>query len=325
MSYTKEQAEMLALLVLMGCAVIVLSFLYLVKPNFATIAECKAELKKADAEIANLNKAKVTLARLQKERDSVVAAIRNGEGAVFAGLEVNPPLSDVCVRAANEVNLKPAYGAQTSKSLLEFRERAADGKEVARHYDDVQRTLDVHSSDFFTLCRFLSAVENANKGLRVTHLEIGNESLEQQEQEKGEVRSKIELSMLGIREGERTLGEVIDVSGYKDFDVGQKRNPFGPAGGVSAISEDPGRRIKEILSRLKITGIWSDRLILEVAKDRSITVQQNQTFAVAGLKMVYVAGSADSFLFEAVDYGKRYKITTNWRGEVKTVTEEDEK
>jgi len=324
MKYTKEQAEMLALLVLMGCAVVVLSFLYLVKPNFAAVAQYKSELQKTESEIATLSNATVAVAKAQKELETLTATIQRGEKAVFSGLETDPPLSEICVRAATELNLKPAYGVQTSTALLEFAEPGHDGKPVTRHYDEVSRTLDIHSADFFTLSRFLSAMEKANEGLRVTHLEISNSALSPKEQDEGKVKAKLELGMLGIREGQRSP-EPIDVSGHQDFDVAQKRNPFGPPGGSLAVAKDPLRGVKDVLSRVKVTGIWSDKLIIEIQGGGSVTLNTDETFVLAGITLRYVSGSAESFVFDAVDYGKRYKLTTNWKGQVRTVTEEEAK
>jgi len=324
MKYTKEQAEMLALLVLMGCAVIVLTFLYLVKPNFAKAAQSKQELTKIEAEIATLHKATLELAKAKKEMETLTGKVERGEGAIFSGLETNPPLTQVCVQAATKLNLKPAFGAQITSPLLEFSDKGTDGSRVTRHYDEVLRTLDIQSADFFSLCRFLAGVENANEALRVTHLEFENLTLDPKDQEKGNVKAKIELSMLGIREAGGELPK-IDVSGSEQFDVAQKRNPFGPAGGRLVAIQDPLKNIKDTLSGIRATAIWSDTLMMAVPGTGSITVMKGETFVVGQMKMEYVSVSADSLVFEAVDYGKRYKLIINSKGQVKSVTEEEVK
>lgn len=324
MKYTKEQAEMLALLVLLGCAVVVLSFLYLVKPNFAKGAEYKRELNKTQVEMGKLDKAKVELAKARKESEGLGALIANGEKKVFSGLETAPPLTKTCVDAATTLKVKQALGAETMNPLLEFTERGQDGRRETRHYDEVQRTLDIESVNFLTLGRFLAAVENANEGLRVTQLELGNLSLESNDQEKGTVKAKIELSMLGIREA----GEAppaIDVSGSRLFDERGKRNPFGPAGGMTIPIDDPLKYVKTLLGAVKVTGVWGDELIMNIPDKGSLTVKKNRPFVLGGTKLKYLSGAADSYVFEAVDHGKRYKLNTNWSGQVKNITEEEVK
>jgi hypothetical protein len=316
--YTKEQAEMLALLVLMGCAVVVLTFLYLVKPNFAAMSESKAELEKTEAEIAELSKAPVELAKAAKERDALTATIEKGEKAILAGLAIDPPLTQVCLEVANKLGLKPAFGVQSPNVLLEFKERATDGTQVTRHYGEVSRTLDIHSADFLALYRFLSGVEKANDGIRVTHLEIGNKALSPQDQEAGKVKAKVKLSMLGIREGERSAPpEVKDIG---EFD---ERNPFAPAAapGGGGSSQD----LVRVLKGIRVTAIWSDRLMMEVPGSGSIEATKGKTFVVGKMKMRYVSGAGDTFVFETADLGKRYKLITNWRGQVKKVEEEETK
>ncbi len=324
MKYTKEQAEMLALLVLMGCAVVVLTFLYLVKPNFAAMATSKAELKKTEAKIAELGKASVALAKANKEKEEVTATIESGEKAILSGFAIGSPLYQVCVQAANKLKLELAFGVQRPGQLLEFKERTADGTQITRHYDEVSRTLDIHSGDFLTLCRFLSAVENANAGMRVTHLEIGNKSLEATEQNAGKVTAKVELSMLGMREGERPPPPV--VGEIEDFNV---HNPFGPEGGTTGDVEKA--KIMDVLKGIKITGIWPEKLMMEVplsgttTKSPTTTAKKGGTFVAQGWKIKYVSRAAGSLVFEAVDDGKRYRAFTNYKGHVIKVIEEEAK
>ena len=324
MKYTKEQAEVLALLVLMGCAIVVLAFLYLVKPNFEAVAASNKELKKIETEIEQLGKPTLDLAKAKKEMGSLMGIIEHGEGAIFPGLETNPPLTQICIQAAGKLKLKTELGAQTKDPLLEFKERGTDGTQVTSHYDEVRRTLDIPSVNFFTLCRFLSAVESANEGLRVTHLNFDNQKLDPQDQENGNVKAKVELSMLGIREGEGEPTD-IDVSVSEELDVGQKRNPFGPPGKGPGPVEDPLRNIKDVLKGIKILGVWSDELLMDVPGMPSITVRRGETFVIGKTKLKYVSKVGDSHVFEAVDYGKRYTLITNWKGQVKTVTEEEVK
>lgn len=316
--YTKEQAEMLALLVLMGCAVVVLTFLYLVKPNFTAMASSKAELEKTEAEIAELSKAPVELAKAKKESDALTATIEEGEKAILTGLAVDPPLTKVCAEVANKLALNPAFGVQSSGVLLEFKERAADGTQVTRHYGEVSRTLDIISADFLSLCRFLSGVEKANEGITVTHLEIGNKSLSPQDREAGKVKAKVKLSMLGIREGERATPP--EVKAIEEFD---ERNPFGPAKvkGAERGSQD----ITQVLKGIRVTAIWSNRLIMEVPGSGNVEVTKGKTFLVGKMKIRYVSGAGDTFVFEMADSGKRYRLVTNWRGQVKKVEEEETK
>ncbi len=323
MKYTKEQAEMLALLILLGCAVVVLSFLYLVKPNLQKASTSKKELTKVQAEIAKLSQTKVKLAKAKKELEELEALVNDGEGKVFSGLETASPLTRMCVDAATTLSVKQALGVETTNPVLEFNSRGPDGRQESWHYDEVRRTLDIESVNFLTLGSFLAAVENANEGLRVTQLDLGNALVESDDRENGRVQAKIELSLLGIREPGDAPPEV-DVSGSKLFDAGQSRNPFGPAGGMT-IPTDPLKYAKMLLNKLKVTGEMGDILMMEVPQHGTVTVSKGQIFVLGGTKLKYISGGADSVVFEAVDHGKRYKLNRDWSGQVKNITEEDVK
>jgi hypothetical protein len=332
MRYTKEQAQMLALLVIMGCAVVVLSFLYLVKPNFAAAAKSRKELKKTEAEIGTLNHAPVALAKAKKEMESLTATVDQGEKAVFGGMELVSPLSQICVQAGTMANVRPAYGEQTTTQLLDFAERGDNpaGAGQTKHYDEVSRTLDIRSADFFALCRFLTAVEGANPGLRVTGLKMDSTTLDDQSQSQGKVNANLELSLMGVREGQapEPSGVVVDAAA---FDFGENRNPFGPPSGTAGPADNPLVRCKEALRRMKVHGVMADWLLIEVPgrtptgqpTTQRLKLTKGQTAVIGGTKMKYVQGSGDSFVFEATGEGVRFTVETNYKGEVTTIKEEE--
>ena len=330
MKYTKQQVEMLALLVIMGCAVVVLAFLYMVKPNFVAIAKCKKGLNKTESAMAKLNGAPAAMAKAKKEMDSLTDTIERGEKAVFSGLEAGPPLTSICVQAARALNPKPAYGEQTDRQLLEFAQRGTDGKPLTRHYDEVSRTLDVHGVNFFDLCRFLSAVESTNEGLRVAHLQIDTVTLEPEAQGRGKVSAKFELSLLGIREGKQP--EEIAVGGPEGFSPGSKRNPFGAPGVAMEPTVDPLVRLRETLKRLRVQGVWGNLLIVEMPVrtrtgdevTESLRMSKGETFVLAGVEVKYAGGTGETFVFEATKHAVRFVLETNFRGEVKRVIKQEE-
>lgn len=335
MKYTKEQAEMLALLVLMGCAIIVLSFLYLVKPNFTRLALSRKELKKTEAAIGKLSPAPVMLAKAKKETEELTATVEQGEKAIFTGTETGSPLSKLCVQAATVLNLKPAYGEQSNKQLLEFSERATDGSQTTKHYDEVSRAMDVRAASFVDLCRFLGAMEHANAGVRVSDLKVDSLTLDSQSQSQGKVNANIEVTLLGIREPRQGGGEQAVVAALSPdvFDVGEKRNPFGPPGGSWESAKDPLEAVREMLKKTKVTGISGASLLIEVpAKSasgqdtvRSLSVQKGQTFALGQAKVKYVEEAGDRFVFEVMEQKVRFTIETNYRGVVTTLKEEEVK
>jgi len=334
MKYTKEQAQVLALLVIMGCAVVVLSFLYLVKPNFEVAAESNNEMKRTETAIGKLSHAPVALAKAKNEIESLAATIERGEKAVFAGMELAFALSQICGQAGTALNLKPASGEPTTTELLEFSQRGSDGTQETKHYDEVSRTLDIGSVDFFSLCRFLGAIEEANQGLRVTGLQIESGSLDPQLQGEGKVSTSLELSLAGMREGEppETSTMVVNISS-DPFDVGERRNPFGLPGGLWDPEDDPLLRGKEALRRMKVKGIMAEWLLVEVpartrsgqATSRILRLREGQTAVIGGTKMKYVQEAGDSFVFEATGHGVRFIVETNYKGEVTTIKEEEVK
>jgi hypothetical protein len=340
MKYTKEQAEMLALLVVMGCALIVLSFLYLVKPNFVAMAHSRRQVKKTESDIGKLSHAPVSLAKAKQEEAELKEVIQRGETSIFSGTETGSPLSEILVQAATALNLKPAYGEQSNRQLLEFSERAADGSQATRHYDEVFRTMDIRAATFFDFSRFLGALEHANKGVRVSGLKIDSQSLDPESREQGKVNATIEVTLLGFRE-ERAAdsepgperGAVVASVSPEVFQVGDKRNPFGPPGGMWEPTTDPLLAIREMLKNTKVNGVIAEWLLLDVpartpgglATSRSLRLQKGQLFALGQAKMKYVEQAGDRFVFEAIDEGVRFTVETNFRGVVTTLKEEDAK
>lgn len=340
MKYTKEQAEMLALLVVMGCAIIVLSFLYLVKPNFAAMAQSSKELRKTESELGTLSHASLALAKAKQEEEELNATIEQGEQAVFSGIETGSPLSEILVQAATAVNLKPAYGEQSSRQLLEFTERAADGSEVTEHYDEVLRTMDIRAATFFDFGGFLAAMEHANKGVRVSGLKIDSQSLDSESRDQGKVNATIEVTLLGIREEAPRVGEqsegrgaVLAAISPDAFSVGEKRNPFGPPGGLWEPTADPLSAVREMLRKTKINGTIGEWLLVDVPArspggletSRSLRLQKGQMFLLGQAKMRYVEQAGDRFVFEAIEEGVRFTAETNYRGVVTTLKEEEVK
>ncbi len=334
MKYTKEQAQMLALLVIMGCAVVVLLFLYLVKPNFAAAADSQKELQKTETEIGKLNHASVVLAKAKSEEESLTATIDRGEKAVFAGMELVSPLSQICVQAGTVLAVKPAYGEQTTEEVLEFSERDEQEGQVLRHYDEVSRTLDVRAVDFLTLCRFLGAVEGANEGLRVTGMKIESSKLEPQVQSQGKVNANLELSLVGVREGTPPDSSALLVNPAEaglDMAATSARNPFGPPGGLWVPPEDPLVGCRETLRRMKLQGVMGDWLLVEAPAmatggqpaAQNLRLKKGQTLVIGNVKMKYVEAAGDSFIFEATGHGVRFVAETNYKGEVTTIKEEE--
>jgi len=325
MKYTKEQAEMLALIVLMGCAVLVLSFLYLVKPNFDTIAQKGRKLKETEEKSYKLRTMVRALGEANKDREMLSEIISRGEDAVSRGVgTIARPLFTVLLDVVDKVDLKYDWAepGREKPPLVTYTVRGEDGMERL-HYEEEVRVLHFDSAvDFRAFWRFVRAVENANAGLRVTRLEINNEKVTTtEERDAGKVTGSVDVTMLGIREG---VPKHIDVKAPSEF---EGRNPFGPAEGATVdVKKD---EIMAVLKRIKVRGISPDRLMMEVpvsgstTKSRSTTVRIGRTFVAQGWRMKYVLRRAadSSLVFEAVDDGKRYRVFTNHLGQVRKVIE----
>jgi len=330
MRYTKEQAEMLALLVLAGCAVLVLSFVHLVKPQLAAAAKSQRGFEKMEMDIGKLSRASTDLAKAEKEKRSLIGTIESGEGAVFGGMEAGSPLSQICAQTGVAVGVKPAYGEETRRELLEFSEKRADGTQTKRHYDKVSRMLEVRSVDFFSLCDFLEAAEQANEGLRVSGLRIESTSLDPTLKSQGTVNANVGLSLLGIREGEPPDPSTLVVNAPSSPDVAGKRNPFGPAQERRQTADDPLASAKELLKKIKVSGTIGEWLLLEVPTRtpsgqqgvERVNLRRGQTAVIGGLKMRYLGTAADSLVFEATAHGVRFTLEADYKGEVTTVREE---
>lgn len=325
MKYTKEQAEMLVLIVLMGCAVLVLSFLYLVKPNFDTIVEKGRKLKETEEKRDKLRKVVRALGDANKDREMLTEIISRGEDAVTRGLKTIPtPLFTVLLEVVDKVGLKYDWlePGRPKPPLVTYRERGEDGIMERLHYEEVVRILHFDSTvDFRDFWRFVRAVENANAGLRVTRLEIDNDKVTSEERDAGKVTGSVDVTMLGIRQG---APKNIVVGPPREF---EGRNPFGPMRGTTDdVKKD---EIMAVLKRIKVRGFWSDELTMEVpvsgstTKSATKTVRIGDTFVAEGWKIKYVLRRAadSSLVFEAVDDGKRYRIFRNYKGQVIKVIE----
>ncbi len=331
MKYTKEQAEMLTLLVLAGLVLLILSFVYLVKPPLAVVAESRGKLKKMEKEIAGLSEAYGKLGKAQREKKSLTETIEHGEKTVFAGMETGFVLSQICVKAASLAEVTPAYLDRNVEETLQFSEKTGDGTETTRHYDTVSRMLTMSSVDFFSLCDFLGAVEQANEGLRVSGLRIestsGDSGVESQEET---VTANVNLSLLGIREGQPPDASslVVNVPGRPD--VASMRNPFGPAQERRQAPEDPMARAREVLQKMKMTGTIGEWLLLEFPAGTStveqgierVSLRRGQTTLIGGVSMRYVGTLGDKFVFDAIAHDVRFTLEADHKGEVTTVKEE---
>lgn len=330
MKYTKEQAEMLALLMLAACAVLVLSFVHLVRPQLAAAAKSERELEKMETDIGKLSRASTDLAKAEKEKRSLTDTIESGQKAVFGGMEAGSPLSQICAQTGVAAGVKPAYGEQTSRELSEFSEKTADGTQKTKHYDEVARMLEMRSVDFFSLCDFLGAAEQANEGLRVSGLRIESTSLDSTLKSQGTVNANVELSLLGIREGEPPSPSTLVVNAPSSPDVAEKRNPFGPAQERPQTANDPLASAKELLKKIRVSGTIGEWLLLEVPTKtpsgqqgvERVNLRRGQTAIIGGLNMRYVGTLGDSLVFEVIAHEVRFILEADHKGEVTTVREE---
>jgi hypothetical protein len=172
----------------------------------------------------------------------------------------------------------------------------------------------------------------------VSDLKVDSLTLDSQSQSQGKVNANIEVTLLGIREprqsgGDPADGGVVAALSPDVFDVGEKRNPFGPPGGSWESAKDPLEAVREMLKKTKVTGISGASLLIEVpAKSasgqdtvRSLSVQKGQTFALGQAKVKYVEEAGDRFVFEVTEQKVRFTIETNYRGVVTTLKEEEVK
>lgn len=330
MRLSKEQAEMLAVAVLAGCALIIVSFIYLVKPEWAAAAKAKSDLSKMEEDIAKVSRAHKNLANAAKEKRNLIETIEQGEKTVFAGLEAGFPLNQIFAKAAALVGVKPAYAEQTTRELLSFSEKTPGGTQTTRHYDEVSRMLEMRSVDFFSLCDFLGAVEQANEGLRVSGLRIEAASVEPSLKSQGTVNANVELTLLGIRQGEPPDTSTLVVRVPENPDVAGTRNPFGPRQERRQAVHDPLASGRAALKKIKVNAIIGEWLLLEVPaktpteqkQTEQLNLKKGQTAVIGELQLKYLGTLGDSLVFVAVAHDVRFMIEADHKGEVTTIREE---
>lgn len=330
MRVSKEQAETLALVTLAGIAAVVLSFVFLVKPQWEAAATSRSKLAAMEEEIAKLGGARKSLTRADREKKSLIETIEKGEKILFRGLEAGAPLTDIFSKAAALVGVKPAYLDQNTTELLAFSEKTADGAKTTRHYDEVSRMLSMSSVDFFTLCDFLAAVEGVNEGVQIKGLRIESTSKDSSNRSAGTVTAEVVLALVGMREGEPTDTSTLVITVPENPQLAETRNPFGPRQERRQAVYDPLASGRGALKKIKVNAIIGEWLLLEVPaktptgeeQSERLNLKKGQTAVIGGLQLKYIGTLGDNIVFVAVAHDVRFILEADHKGDVIAIREE---
>ena len=237
--YNKQQSEMILLIALIGVAMLVISYIFFIKPCKVAGATWKAESGKLQTEIDTELPDARKLRELKSEQAALNEEIARYEQGMFQGLSSSrliPFFTDVA--ADFSFPTEPGYGYEKSDDL------------PFGGYSEVYSDINIRSYDYLELLKFLSTLESANPGLRIYKITLNNTD---PEGKTGLVNCSFQLRLLGFKH-ETDVGQQWKPIMTAKLDPGGYRNPFGPA--TARKKANPRAQFLDSLKNLTITSKW---------------------------------------------------------------------
>ncbi len=315
MKYSKEQLELMVLMGLMILGVFVVCFVLFIKPNFNAIGAYKADIEKVKSAIDKERKIIKLCSADSHKAEELRKQMEERERMLFHGLRVGRLTEFFDTIRKNE------------KFYIKYKIDLEKVKEVYQDkYYELFNEFTILSCDYHLFGKFISALETANPGIRIAELELsGKDSDTGQE---GLIDAKFQLRLVGFKDENPTKEDEWTHQSKIEFNIGVKRNPFGPPG--PGILYDPGEQFKRELASLVVTGTLRNALLIKekyreyasaevVAKGGMIKQLSEEVRLIdfSGYDYLRVERVRDKKIFKIVlvNIGER-------RGEVKEIIEE---
>jgi len=234
---SKEQKEVITLIFILTAIVVSACIMLVIMPKLKDVAGMKKSLKQVNIDIDKERTHSKQLLELSEKKDELIASIEANETGLFGGIMVGD-LSKV----VNTI-VRSDFRDVRLNSLGDNAEVLPGGS-----YNELVNELTIKDCDFHEAIRFISTLENANPGIRISNIEIndGHSRVE----ELGKVTVGLEVRMVGLHDGEGIELDWVPQSnaGYQPGDI---RNPFGPSGMKAVV--DPEQAFKDKAYSIKIT------------------------------------------------------------------------
>ena len=234
---SKEQKEVITLIFILTAIVVSACIMLVIRPKLKEVAGIKNSLKQINIDIDKERTHSKQLLDLSEKKDGLIASIEANEAGLFGGIMVGD-LSKV----VNTI-VRSDFQDVRLNSLGDNAEVLPGGS-----YNALVNELTLNGCDFHEVVRFISTLENANPGIRISNIEIDGGYT--RAEELGKVTVGLEVRMVGLHDGEGIELDWAPKSngGYKPGDI---RNPFGPSGMKAVV--DPEQAFKDNAYNIKVT------------------------------------------------------------------------
>jgi hypothetical protein len=245
MSYSKQQTQTMVLIVLVGLIIAIASYLCMIKPNLGRADECEVQAAKWAGDLAAqqrvVKKNLDTLRRAQAIETRTAALEAELHHGLFAG------------------RLTSFFEELRRTHGFDFRFQH-DPERVdplpAGPCSELSNRFTILGCDFYEIVRFVEVLETANRGVRISDLEVRAHDPEKPD---GLVDAQIELRLTGFKDGQDQPWS----SEAQNSFTPTGRNPFSPPG---ATGTDPNSPIKIRLAAIRFNGTIGDGALIRPAE-----------------------------------------------------------
>ncbi len=246
MIQSKQQAQTIMLLVLVGLIIAVGSYMSMIKPNLGRAGQYDNQLKKSEKELAEqrrLIKQNLDTVRragaIETRIAELEAQLRHG---LFAG-RLTAYFEEL--RRTHGFDFRFQHESEHIEPLL------------AGRYHELSNQFTVPACDFYELVRFIQVLETSNPGMRLGDFEVRAHDPNEPD---GLVDAQIELRLIGIKDGRDEPWENTAESAFNP----ERRNPFSPPG---AAGIDPSASLQERLAAICFHGTIGRGALLKPGAD----------------------------------------------------------
>jgi hypothetical protein len=298
MSYSKEQTQTMVLVVIIGLAVAVGSYMGMIKPNLGRASEYEASYEKYSAELSQQRRQlKANLDAVHRAR-AIEERMAELEGRLRHGL-----FGGRLTRCFEELRHDHEFDFRFTNDLERI-EPINGGR-----YYELSNQFEILSCRFFELIRFIQVLETSHPSLRLSDIEVRCHDIAAPD---GRVDARIELRVFGFKDGQDAAWESASVDTFTP----ESRNPFVPPGMVDA---DPHRGLRALLAQLQYQGTLENGALLRPAPGSAAKlVKAGQEFRLGGeagdhVKLVRFSRSA-LVVYHAAS-SKTYRLTLYTAGD----------
>jgi len=306
MSYTRQQTQTIALVVLVGLMIAVGSYMAIIKPNLGRAGTHRASIKKWTTELGEQQRV------VKKNLDSIQRAEQLEEST--AGLEAHLRHGLFPGRLTSWFeDLRRTHGFEFRfQQDLEQSTPLYDGA-----YEELSNRFTILACDYHELARFIHLLETTNQGVRISDLKFEPHDAQKPD---GLVDAQIEVRLVGFKDSRDDPWENADPEAF----TSEGRNPFLAS---SEGAPDPRASVRERLATVRSNGtIGTAALIRPRADEAAVLVKIGGTLPSFEQEHVRLVRASDrALLVYHEPTHTHYKLTLHTSGpkagEVETVEE----